>query len=255
MAAMQLFPIFRVIDRLLFILQQAAADMYSGIMRLLLIEDYAPAREALEQGFREAGFAVDSAADGQSGLRMALTNPYDVIVLDLMLPLVDGMAILGELRRRGRQTHVLVLTAKDTLEDRVKGLNAGADDYLVKPFAFTELLARIRALVRRQYQVKSPEIHVADLVIDTAARTVVRAGISIELTAREYALLEFLAHRAGKVVTRTEIWDHVYELNATAESNVVDVYIGHLRKKLDLPGNPAPIHTRRGHGYVLQKDE
>ncbi len=228
---------------------------YSEGMRILLIEDYAPARDALEQGLREVGFAVDSAADGLAGQRLALLGVYDVIVLDLMLPLVDGLSILGELRRRGHQTHVLVLTAKDSLDDRIKGLDAGADDYLVKPFSFKELVARIRALVRRQYQVKSPEVHVADLVIDTAARTVVRAGTMIELTAREYALLEYLAHRVGKVVTRTEIWEHVYELNAMAESNVVDVYIGHLRKKLDLPGNPAPIQTRRGHGYVLQKDE
>ncbi|MFA4944780.1 MAG: response regulator transcription factor [Lentisphaeria bacterium] len=223
-------------------------------MHILLIEDYAPTRETLEQGLREAGFAVDAAADGRAGLRAAMAGEYDVIILDLMLPLVDGMAILGELRRKGRQTHVLVLTAKDTLEDRVKGLNAGADDYLVKPFAFKELVARVRALVRRQYQAKDPVLRLADLTIDTAARTVARAGRMIGLTAREYALLEFLASRAGTVVTRTEIWEHVYEFNAMAESNVVDVYIGHLRRKLDRPGSPPLIHTRRGHGYILQKD-
>ena len=223
-------------------------------MHLLLVEDYAPTRETLEQGLREAGFAVDTAADGRAGLRAAMTSAYDVIVLDMMLPLVDGMTILGELRRKGRQTHVLVLTAKDTLEDRVKGLNAGADDYLVKPFAFKELVARVRALVRRQYQAKDPVIRVADLMIDTAARTVARADHKIDLTAREYALLEFLALRAGSLVTRTEIWEHVYEFNSMAESNVVDVYIGHLRRKLDLPGTPPLIHTRRGQGYILQKD-
>lgn len=222
-------------------------------MHVLLVEDYQPARETLEQGLREAGFAVDTAADGRAGFNAAMTGDYDVIVLDLMLPLVDGLTLLGELRRRGRQTHVLVLTARDTLEDRVRGLDAGADDYLVKPFAFKELLARIRALVRRQYQAKTPQLQIADLSVDTTARTVERAGRKIDLTAREYALLEFLALRAGDVVTRTAIWEHVYEFNAMAESNVVDVYIGRLRRKIDPPGSRPLLHTRRGQGYQLRE--
>lgn len=220
-------------------------------MRVLVVEDYDPLRKALWQGLREAGFAVDAAADGEDGLWYAESNDYDVIVLDLMLPKVNGLAIIKSLRDQGNQTHILILTAKDALEDRVQGLNLGADDYLVKPFAFEELLARVRALVRRGYNVKSPLIRVADLEIDTAARAVRRAGEQIELTAREYALLELLAVRAGQVVTRTDIWEHIYDFRSSAESNVVDVYIGYLRKKIERPGLPALIHTRRGLGYQL----
>ena len=222
-------------------------------MRLLLVEDYRPARETLEQGLREAGYAVDAVGDGQTALRSALAEDYDVVVLDLMLPGRDGLSVLAEMRKLGRSTHVLVLTARDTLEDRIKGLDTGADDYLVKPFAFSELLARIRALVRRKYGTKDPVVRVADLAIDTAARRVERAGEAVELTPREYALLEFLALRSGAVVTRTAVWEHVYELNSSAESNVVDVYIGHLRRKIDRPGLVPLIHTRRGHGYVLEE--
>lgn len=223
-------------------------------MHILLVEDYAPARKTLEQGLREAGYAVDSAADGEEGLHCATTGKYDVIVLDLMLPQVDGLTILKELRQRGNQTQVLVLTAKDTLEDRVRGLDFGADDYLVKPFAFRELLARLRALVRRNYQSKEPTITVSDLKINTAARQVERGGEKIHLTAREFALLEYMARRIGTVVTRTEIWEHVYEFNDSAESNVVDVYVARLRRKINLPGFVQLIETRRGHGYLLQEN-
>ncbi len=223
-------------------------------MRVLLIEDYEPLRASVAQGLREAGFAVDTAVDGEEGWWQARTGEYDVIVLDLMLPGLDGLTILRRLREQGRQTHVLVLTARDALEDRVKGLNLGADDYLVKPFAFDELLARIRALIRRRYDVKSPVIHVGDLEIDTNARTVRRSGEAIELTAREYALLELLALKAGQLVSRTEIWEHLYELESTAQSNVVDVYVGYLRRKIERPGSPPLIHTRRGQGYLLGEE-
>jgi two-component system copper resistance phosphate regulon response regulator CusR len=224
-------------------------------MRVLIIEDDGPLREALQQGLEEAGFAVDASADGEEGLWYARSNEYDVIVLDLMLPHIDGLTILGRLRRKGSAVPILILTARDTVADRVKGLDLGADDYLVKPFAFAELLARVRAMVRRGYNNKDPVIRVADLEIDTAGRTVRRGGRSVQLTAREYALLEFLAARAGQVVSRTAVWEHLYDFHSDPESNVVDVYVGHLRKKIEQPGRPKLIHTRRGQGYVLgQRD-
>lgn len=223
-------------------------------MRILLVEDYAPLRRSTAQGLEEAGFAVDAAADGEEGLWYAQSNDYDVIILDLMLPGIDGLTILKRLREAGSTVHVLILTARDTLEDRVKGLNVGADDYLVKPFAFAELLARVRALVRRRYETKNPAIRIGDLEIDTAARMVRRAGETIELTAREYALLEFLAMRAGELVSRTDIWEHVYDFHSSAQSNVVDVYIGYLRHKIEREGRPRLIHTRRGQGYVLEEE-
>jgi DNA-binding response OmpR family regulator len=220
-------------------------------MRILVVEDYEPVREALTQGLREAGFAVDVAGDGDAGLWYATSNDYDVIVLDLMLPGVDGLTLLKRLRQAGGQAHVLILTARDSTHDRVTGLDLGADDYLVKPFAFKELLARVRALVRRRYTAKDPRVVVGDLEIDTATRTVRRAGKRIDLTPKEYVLLHYLAMRTGELVTRGEIWEHAYEFNSEAESNVVDVTIGHIRRKLDGPGLAKLIHTRRGHGYVL----
>jgi DNA-binding response OmpR family regulator len=220
-------------------------------MRVLVVEDYEPLREALADGLREAGFAVDVAADGDMGLWYATSNDYDVIVLDLMLPGTDGLSVLKRMRKAGRTAHVLILTAKDTTTDRVTGLDLGADDYLIKPFAFAELLARLRALVRRRYQAKAPVTEVGDLEIDTTTRTVRRAGRRVELSPKEYMLLQYLAARCGEVVTRSEIWEHVYEFHAEADSNVVDVMIGHLRRKLDGPGLSKLIHTRRGHGYVL----
>lgn len=220
-------------------------------MRVLVIEDYELLRDSVSQGLREAGFAVDAAASGEQGLRYAQSGQYDVIVLDLMLPRLDGLTVLQNLRQEGSPSHVLILTAKDTAADRIKGLNLGADDYLVKPFVFEELLARVHALVRRKYAAKSPILRIGDMQIDTVARTVSRAGRRIELTAREYALLEFLAMRAGQLVTRTDIWEHVYEFHSDAQSNVVDVFIGHLRRKIELPGLGRLIHTRRGQGYVL----
>ncbi len=220
-------------------------------MRTLLVEDYQPLRESISQGLREAGFAVDATPDGAEGLVYARTGKYDVILLDLMLPGLDGLTILRELRDRRDPVHVLIITAKDAVDDRIRGLDLGADDYLVKPFSLEELLARVRALVRRRYAAKSPVIGIADLQIDTAARIVRRAGKIVELTAREYAVLEYLANRAGQPVTRNAIREHVYDFNEDPDSNVIEVYVASLRKKLERHGGPRLIHTRRGIGYVL----
>jgi DNA-binding response OmpR family regulator len=224
-------------------------------VKVLVVEDYAPLRNAVCQGLTEAGYVVESAEDGQQAMWRVKSFEYDVILLDLMIPHVDGLSILSYIRDSGREAHVLVVTAKDSLDDRVTGLNLGADDYLVKPFEYAELLARVQALVRRKYGVKSPLIRIDDLEIDMSRRRASRNGEHIELTAREYALLEYLAHREGQVVTRTEIWEHVYDFHSSAHSNVVDVYIGYLRKKIEREGTPRLIHTRRGHGYVLGIDE
>ena len=223
-------------------------------MRALVVEDYAPIRNAVVEGLTENGFAVDAAADGEEGLWLAESNPYDVVVLDLMLPKIDGRTVLAKLRAKKIGVPVLVLTAKDAVEDRVKGLDAGADDYLVKPFAFAELLARVRALVRRRYETRDPTIKIGDLEIETTKRVVRRGGETITLSAREYALLEYLAMRVGQLVTRTEIWEHVYDFRSDTHSNVVDVYIGYLRKKLERDGTAKLIHTRRGQGYLLGGD-
>lgn len=222
-------------------------------MRLLVVEDDTRVRSFIQRGLTEAGFAVDSASDGVEGLSLALLNPYDAIVLDLMLPGRDGLAVLRELRAAGRAVPVLVLTARDELEDRVRGLETGADDYLVKPFAFAELLARIRALLRRG-TARASVIEVDDLRIDLAARRVERAGNKIDLTPKEFALLEYLAHHAGEVVTRTMISEHVWDMNFDSFSNVIDVYVRYLRRKVDAPFERKLIHTRRGVGYVLSPE-
>lgn len=218
---------------------------------MLVIEDYPPLQQSLTKGLREAGFAVDSTGDGKEGLWYATGSEYDVIILDLMLPGMPGLEVLKKIRAEDCKAHVLILTAKDTVEDRVAGLDLGADDYLIKPFAFKELLARVRALVRRGYRQKNPRIKVEDLQIDLTTQEVRRGGEKIALTPREYALLEYLAVRTGQTVSRTDIWEHLYEFNSSASSNVVDVYIGYLRKKLDQPGKPPIIHTIRGRGYLL----
>ena len=221
-------------------------------MRILLVEDYLPLQNSLNQGLRENGFAVDYTGNGDEGLWYALNNDYDVIILDLMLPGMDGLEILTRLRDAGKQSHVLILTAKGSLDDKIKGLDLGADDYLVKPFAFEELLARIRALVRRNYLRKQSTIEIEDLQIDLNTQKVFRGEVEITLTQREYALLEYLAMRADEVVSRTDIWEHVYEFNSSATSNVVDVYVGYLRKKLEHQGKSNLIQTVRGRGYLLR---
>jgi two-component system copper resistance phosphate regulon response regulator CusR len=231
--------------------RSAVLDCCRLRMRLLLIEDYRPLRQSLTKGLHEAGFAVDATGDGKEGLWYAMGSEYDVIILDLMLPGMDGLEILKRVRGEGRKACVLILTAKDTVQDRVVGLDLGADDYLVKPFAFEELLARIRALLRRNYQEQRPCIEIDDLRIDLATQRVWRGLEEIQLTPREYAILEYLAMRIGQTVSRTDIWEHIYEFNSSASSNVVDVYIGYLRKKIERPDRPVLIHTARGRGYVL----
>jgi DNA-binding response OmpR family regulator len=223
-------------------------------LRILVIEDYEPLRRSLVRGLRENGYAVDQADDGEEGLRFAEASVYDVIILDLMLPKLDGFAVLKSIREQGIHARVLILTAKETVGDRVRGLDLGADDYLVKPFAFEELMARVRALQRRASHHTSAVIRIGDLEIDTAARLVRRAGEALDLTAREYAILEILAARKGEVVSRDEISSRIYDFSAERNSNIVDVYVGYIRKKLERGGRSRLVHTRRGFGYVLEAD-
>jgi DNA-binding response OmpR family regulator len=221
-------------------------------MRLLLIEDSPRLQRSLGTGLRRAGHAVDVVGDGVEGLSLAESTDYDLLILDLMLPGLDGLSLLRRLREQEKQTHVLILTARDTLEDRVKGLNAGADDFLVKPFAFEELLARVQALGRRRHGQKNPRIVVGAIEIDTVGRKVSRDGQLIALAPREYALLEYLAVRRGRVVTRAEIEEHLYDGRSDPMSNVVDSAICALRRRIDRAGEPSLIETRRGSGYVLE---
>jgi DNA-binding response OmpR family regulator len=224
-------------------------------MRVLLIEDHKPLVRALRQGLEEEGFAVDTAFDGEEGDFKARSAEYDAVILDLMLPKVDGLTLLQRWRRDGLTMHVLVLTARGGIDDKVRGLDLGADDYLAKPFELEELFARLRALIRRGHQVKDPVLRVHDLEIDTAGRTVKRAGHTIHLTPREFALLEFLAYHRGKVVSRTMIWDHLYDEQDENTSNVVDVYIRYLRNKIDKGYDLPLIQTRWGEGYLLRGDD
>lgn len=224
-------------------------------MRLLLIEDSARLRAVLERGLRKAGYAVDAAQNGREGLWLATENEYDVIVLDLMLPEIDGLTVLRALREQGKTTHVLVLSAKDMVEDRILGLRQGADDYMVKPFSFDELCARLEALVRRSYQVKNPVVRVGDLEVNTAARRAWYAGREIRLTPREYGLLEILVLRAGEVVSRRDLWEHLYAFDDEAASNVVDVLVCSLRRKLGPESAQSLIRTRRGEGYMVDARE
>jgi DNA-binding response OmpR family regulator len=219
---------------------------------LLLVEDNKPLLKALRQGLEEDGFAVDVAIDGEEADYKATSTNYDAIILDLMLPKKDGLTLVKAWREAGILTHILILTARGSLEDKVKGLDLGADDYLTKPFELEELLARLRALIRRRHQAKDPILRVHDMFIDTSARSVKRAGVAIHLTPREYSLLEFLAFHQGKVVTRTMIWEHLYDEHDESTSNVVDVYIRYLRNKIDKGFDPPLILTRWGEGYMLR---
>jgi two-component system, OmpR family, response regulator len=224
-------------------------------VRVLLVEDHKPLSRSLRRGLEEEGFAVDLAEDGEEADFKARGANYDVIILDLMLPKKDGLALLKDWRKSGINTHVLVLTAKDALDDKVKGLDIGADDYLTKPFQLGELMARLRALIRRTHQAKDPILRIHDLEIDTAARTARRAGQPIHLTPREFALLQFLAYHRGKVVTRTMIWEHLYDEYDENTSNVVDVYIRYLRTKIDKGFDLPLILTRWGEGYMLRGED
>ncbi|RJP20762.1 MAG: DNA-binding response regulator [Candidatus Abyssobacteria bacterium SURF_5] len=221
-------------------------------MRVLLVEDSKRLQRSVSLGLKKEGFKVDATGDGEEGLWLAESCDYDVIILDLMLPGLDGLSLLRRLRESQRPASVLILSAKDTVEDRVKGLQAGADDYLVKPFAFEELLARLRALIRRRYGVKQNFVSIGELQIDLATRTVSRRGVSIELPPREYNLLELLALRRGAVVSRAEIEQHIYDERKEPMSNVVDAAVSSLRKKLGEAGEPSLIKTRSKAGYLIE---
>ena len=220
-------------------------------MRILVAEDHPSLAQSIAKGLRDEGYAVDVTGDGEEAMHVATTTPYVCIVLDIMLPGRDGWSVLRALRQKGSATPVIFLTARDGVDDRVRGLDMGADDYVVKPFNWAELLARVRAAIRRPHGHKAATLSVADLEIDTVAKSVRRGGAPVSLTAKEYALLEYLAHREGQVVSRTDIWEQLYGHDDPTTSNVVDVYIGYLRAKIDRDHEPKLIHTRRGLGYVL----
>ena len=223
-------------------------------MRLLLVEDDIKIAQFVVNGLKEAGFAVDHAADGEDGLHLALTEPYDIAVVDLMLPKVDGLTLIEEVRRNNINTPMLILSAKRSVDDRVKGLKTGSDDYLVKPFAFSELLARVQALIRRSTQVTAPsELKVADLTLDLNARKVFRGDEEIFLQPLEFSLLEYLMRNAGRVVSKTMIMEHVWDYNFSPQTNVVEARICYLRDKIDKNFVRKLIHTVRGVGYVLKE--
>jgi len=220
-------------------------------MRLLLVEDDPRIARFVAKGLREQAYAVDVAGSGEQALYQAAINTYDLVVLDVMIPAPDGFAVCRELRKAGQRMPILMLTARDAVEDRIEGLDHGADDYLTKPFEFRELLARLRALLRRPGSLQPARLIVADLVVDTAGQTVSRGGKVISMTAKEYALVEYLARNAGRVVGRAEIAEHVWDEEFDPFSNLIEVYVNRLRRKLDAgSGNPL-LHTRRGAGYVL----
>lgn len=223
-------------------------------MRVLLVEDEPQILRVISKGLRENAYAVDVAADGAGALYLAEINDYDLIILDVMLPVVDGFEVCRTLRERGKETPVLMLTARGTVEDRIEGLDSGADDYLTKPFSFRELLARMRALLRRNKVIHLDRYTISDLVIDTRSQSVVRSGNPISLTTKEYALLEFLARNAGRVVGRAEIAQHVWDENFDPFSNVIEVHMNRLRRKIEINGPPL-IQTRRGAGYVLAEPD
>jgi two-component system copper resistance phosphate regulon response regulator CusR len=221
-------------------------------MRILLVEDEPRMANVIAKGLREQSYAVDVAEDGDTGLYQASLNDYDLIVLDVLLPQRDGYEVCRELRTRGDTTPVLMLTARASVDDRITGFDAGADDYLTKPFSFRELLARIRALLRRDSQLRPDVLEVEDLVLDSASHRVARANKEVQLTAKEYALLEYLARRRGQLVSRTEIAAHVWDDSFDPFSNTIEVYMNRLRKKIDGDHPIKLLHTRRGEGYILE---
>jgi DNA-binding response OmpR family regulator len=222
-------------------------------VRALIVEDDRAIAEFVGRGLREAGFAVDHAPDGDTGLELALSEPYDVAIVDLMLPQRDGFSLIDELRRRGRATPVLILSARRTVDDRVRGLQSGGDDYLTKPFAFAELLARVQALVRRATRAPEPTtLTMGDLTLDLLSRKVTRGSTPIELRPREFALLEYLMRNPGKVVSKTMILSHVWDYTFDPQTNIVDVLVSRLREKIDRPFDRKLLRTVRGVGYVLE---
>jgi two-component system OmpR family response regulator len=222
-------------------------------MRILLVEDDLKIASFVLKGLKEAGFAVDHAADGEEGLYMALTEPYDTAIIDIMLPKLDGLTLIEELRRKKMNTPVIILSAKRSIDDRVKGLQTGSDDYLTKPFAFSELLARVQALIRRASRTSEPTVLSAgDLSMDLLTREVARTGSEIELQPHEFALLEYLMRNAGRVVSKTMILEHIWDYNFDPQTNVVDVLVCRLRNKVDRDFDNKMIHTIRGVGYVLK---
>lgn len=221
-------------------------------MRILIIEDEGKIAAFLKRGLKEEGYAVDVAADGEQGYFLASTQDCDLIILDLMLPGLDGLNLCRKLRAEGNEARILVLTARDKVRDKVQGLNAGADDYLTKPFAFEELLARVRALLRKREAGSPTKLQVADLTMDLLTHKVLRAGREIELTAREFTLLEYLIRNVGTVVTRTMIAEHVWDVNFDTFTNVIDVYMSYLRHKIDRAFPGKLIRTVRGRGYVIK---
>jgi DNA-binding response OmpR family regulator len=223
-------------------------------MKLLVIEDEKKVANFIMQGLREEHYGVECAYDGEQGLERALSEEYDGIILDLMMPKRDGISLLRELRARGVNTPVLILTAKGTIQDKIIGLDSGADDYLAKPFHFEELMARIRSMLRRSSVEKSTQLKVGDLVLDTISHKARRGNNDIELTAREYALLEYLMRNADRVVSRSVITQHVWNYNFYADSNLVDVYINRLRNKIEVDGGSRLIHSIRGVGYVMREN-
>jgi len=223
-------------------------------MRILVVEDEKKVASFIKRGLEEENFTVDMAYDGEEGLYMAETNPYDLILMDLMLPKMDGLAVIKEMRNKGSKTPVLCLTAKDTVEDIVSGLDSGSDDYLTKPFAFAELVARVRALLRRGTQDRGAEIRFADLRLDPVAHKVWRGNKEIDLTAKEYALLEYFMRNPNQILTRTMIAEHVWDYTFDSFTNIIDVYVNYLRKKVDRDYDKKLIHTVRGIGYVLKEE-
>lgn len=224
------------------------------IMKVLYVEDYKLLRESVALGIRDKGWLIDTSSDGEEGLYMATENKYDAIILDVMLPKLNGFEILKQLRKNSNNTPVIMLTAKDELENRIEGLDSGADDYLTKPFYIDELISRINALYRRNSNQRHPLITCGDIEINTITKVVTRNGSTIDLTNREYALLEYFAHHQNEVVSRTDIWEHVYGSEHNSTSNIVDVYIGYLRKKLNADGAPNRLHTKRGYGYLFSHE-
>ena len=222
-------------------------------MRILVIEDEVKISQFIKRGLKEEGYAVDVANDGEEGHFMLSSNEYDVVVLDLMLPKIDGLTLCRDLRKEGNSTPIIMLTAKDTVKDKVKGLDSGADDYLAKPFAFEELLARVRVLLRKKDGRAQTQLKVEDLCLDLLTHKVTRGDREIELTVKEYALLEYLMRNAGNIVTRTMISEHVWDINFDTFTNVIDVYINYLRNKIDSGFENKMIHTVRGKGYLLKK--